>query len=109
MFLVSAIIHGTFQGLAMHRIYFLLLAYPHRESSRQLSRMVQFGMTPIQTLQSATINAAMLLKEQENFGALRRRKYADISAVRGDPLTNVRLLEDVSFVMKVVGFIRRRK
>ena len=74
--------------------------YPHRESPRQLSRMVQFGMTPIQALQSATINAATLLKEQENFGSLRSGKYADIIAVRGDPLTNVSLLEDVSFVMK---------
>jgi imidazolonepropionase-like amidohydrolase len=62
--------------------------------------MVQFGMTPIQALQSATINAATLLKEQENFGSLRSGKYADIIAVRGDPLTNVSLLEDVSFVMK---------
>ena len=74
--------------------------YPHRESPRQLSRMVQFGMTPIQALQSATINAATLLKEQENFGSLRSGKYADIIAVRGDPLADVRLLEDVSFVMK---------
>jgi imidazolonepropionase-like amidohydrolase len=74
--------------------------YPHRESPRQFSRMVQFGMTPIQALQSATINAATLLKEQENFGSLRSGKYADIIAVRGDPLTDVSLLEDVSFVMK---------
>ena len=74
--------------------------YPHRESPRQLSRMVQFGMTPIQALQAATINAATLLKQQENFGSLRSGKYADIIAVRGDPLTDVSLLEDVSFVMK---------
>jgi imidazolonepropionase-like amidohydrolase len=74
--------------------------YPHRESPRQLSRMVKFGMTPIQALQAATINGAMLLKEQENFGSLQSGKYADIIAVKGDPLTNVSLLEDVSFVMK---------
>ena len=74
--------------------------YPHHESPRQLSRMVQFGMTPIEALQSATINAATLLKEQENFGSLGNGKYADIIAVRGDPLTDVSLLEDVSFVMK---------
>ena len=37
--------------------------YPHRESPRQLSRMVQFGMTPIQAIRAATINAATLLKE----------------------------------------------
>ena len=74
--------------------------YPHRESPRQLSRMVQFGMTPIEALQSATINAATLLKEQENFGSLRSGKYADIIAVIGDPLADVSLLEDVSFVMK---------
>lgn len=74
--------------------------YPHRESPRQLSRMVQFGMTSIQALQSATINAATLLKQQENFGSLRIGKYADIIAVIGDPLADVSLLEDVSFVMK---------
>lgn len=74
--------------------------YPHRESPRQLSRMVQFGMTPIQAIRAATINAATLLREQENFGTLNDGKYADIIAVKGDPLTNVSLLEDVSFVMK---------
>ncbi|MDG1231470.1 MAG: amidohydrolase family protein [Pseudomonadales bacterium] len=62
--------------------------------------MVQFGMTSIQALQSAAINTATLLKEQENFGSLRSVKYADIIAVIGDPLADVSLLEDVSFVMK---------
>ena len=49
---------------------------------------------------SAAINTAKLLKEQENFGSLRSVKYADIIAVIGDPLADVSLLEDVSFVMK---------
>ena len=81
--------------------------HPHRESPRQLSRMVQFGMTPIEALQSATINAATLLKEQENFGSLGNGKYADIIAVRGQPLTDVSLVEDVIFVMKA-GTIYKR-
>ena len=69
--------------------------------------MVQFGMTPIEALQSATINAATLLKEQENFGSLGNGKYADIIAVRGHPLNDVSLVEDVSFVMKA-GTIYKR-
>ena len=81
--------------------------YPHRESPRQLSSMVQFGMTPIEALQSATIKAATLLKEQENFGSLGNGKYADITAVRGHPLTDVSQVEDVSFVMKA-GTIYKR-
>ena len=74
--------------------------YPHGESPKQLSRMVQFGMTPIEALRAATINAATLLKQEQNFGSLNEGRYADIIAVKGDPLTDVSLLEDVSFVMK---------
>jgi imidazolonepropionase-like amidohydrolase len=74
--------------------------YPHGDNPKQLSRMVQFGMTPLQALQAATINAAILLGEQDNLGSLEPGKYADIIGVRGNPLDNISLLESVQFVMK---------
>jgi len=73
--------------------------YPHGDNPKQLSRMVQFGMTPLQALQAATMNAAALLK-QEDLGRLKEGFVADIIAVKGDPLVDISLLEKVSFVMK---------
>lgn len=81
--------------------------YPHGESPRQLSRMVEFGMTPLQALQAATINAATLLGQQDQLGSLAESKAADIIAVAGNPLDNIALLEDVRFVMKA-GHIYKR-
>ena len=73
--------------------------YPHGHNGRQFSRMVTYGMTPIQAIQAATINSAGLLK-QENLGQIKEGYLADIVAVEGNPLDNISLLEDVSFVMK---------
>ncbi|MBO6657941.1 MAG: amidohydrolase family protein [Pseudomonadales bacterium] len=70
------------------------------DSPKQLSRMVTFGMTPAQALQAATINAATLLKKQDEMGSLEEGKLADIIAVAGNPLEDISLLEDVTFVMK---------
>ena len=74
--------------------------YPHGDNLKQLSRMVDFGMTPMQALQAASINSAKLLKQEQNIGTLKVGRYADIIAVNGDPLTNISMLENVSFVMK---------
>lgn len=74
--------------------------YPHGDNLKQLSRMVDFGMTPMQALQAASINSAKLLKQEQNIGTLKVGRYADIIAVKGDPLTNISMLENVSFVMK---------
>lgn len=74
--------------------------YPHGNNLKQLSRMVQFGMTPMQALQGGTINAAKLLKQEANIGSLQEGRYADIIAVKGNPLEDLSILEDVSFVMK---------
>ena len=74
--------------------------YPHGESPRQLSRMVAFGMSPLQAVQAATINAATLLGQQDRLGSLTQGKAADIIAVSGNPLDNVALFENVGFVMK---------
>jgi imidazolonepropionase-like amidohydrolase len=62
--------------------------------------MVRFGMTPMQTLQAASINGATLLGQQQNIGSLSIGSYADIIAVKGDPIKDISVLENVSFVMK---------
>ena len=74
--------------------------YPHGDNLKQLSRMVQFGMTPAQALQAASINAAKLLNKESDIGSIKVGAYADIIAVRGNPLDDVSLLEKVVFVMK---------
>lgn len=74
--------------------------YPHGDNAKQLSRMVQFGMTPLQALQAATVNAATLLKIENDLGVIREGYVADIIAVPGNPLQDVSVTEDVSFVMK---------
>ncbi len=62
--------------------------------------MVQNGMTPMQAIQSATVAGADLLGIADKVGSIKTGKLADLIAVRGNPLANVRLLEDVRFVMK---------
>ena len=57
-------------------------------------------MTPMQAIQSATINAADLLGRRESLGSIKPGKYADLIAVRGDPLADVSVLERADFVMK---------
>jgi imidazolonepropionase-like amidohydrolase len=73
---------------------------PHGINARQFAFMVKYGMTPMQAIQSATSNAADLLGKSELLGSLRPGKYADIIAVSGNPLEDIRLLENVRFVMK---------
>lgn len=74
--------------------------YPHGDNAKQFSRMVEFGMTPVQALQSATINGAKLLKMENQLGQIKTGFFADIIAVEGNPLDDISLLENVSFVMK---------
>ncbi|MFK8040854.1 amidohydrolase family protein [Congregibacter sp.] len=73
--------------------------YPHGLNARQFSRMVKFGMTEVQALQAATVNAAALMK-RDDLGAIREGFLADIVAVNGNPLENISVTESVSFVMK---------
>jgi len=73
---------------------------PHGTNARQFAFMVKYGMTPLQAIQAATVNAADLIGHSELFGSVTAGKSADIIAVEGDPLTDVRLLESVRFVMK---------
>jgi len=62
--------------------------------------MVELGMTPMQAIQSATSRAAELLDMQGRIGVIAPGAYADVVALSGDPLENVKLLENVGFVMK---------
>ena len=73
---------------------------PYQYSVRQFAYMVKYGMTPMQAIQSATINAAMLIGKPEQFGSLSAGKFADIIAVDGDPIAEIHQLEHVTFVMK---------
>ncbi len=74
--------------------------YPHGWNARQFALMVETGMTPMQAIQSATVNAAELIGWVGKVGELRPGAYADIIAVSGDPLTDISTLEHVKFVMK---------
>ena len=69
-------------------------------NAREFTLMVENGMTPMQAIQAATTADADLLGVSSKLGSITRGKLADIIAVRGDPLQDVRLLEDVRFVMK---------
>jgi imidazolonepropionase-like amidohydrolase len=69
-------------------------------NAREFTLMVENGMTAMQAIQAATTADADLLGVSAKLGSISRGKLADIIAVRGDPLQNVRLLEDVRFVMK---------
>ncbi len=70
------------------------------QNGREFNLMVQNGMTPMQAIQSATVGGADLLGVADKLGSIKQGKFADLIAVRGDPMSNVRLLEDVRFVMK---------
>jgi len=73
--------------------------YPHGDNGKQFAVMVRYGMTPIQAIQSATINAADALGRND-LGAIEAGRQADIVAVRGNPERDVTILENVPFVMK---------
>src|SRR3954469_23870506 len=74
--------------------------YPHGWNAKQFAKMVQYGMTPMQAIQAATVNAADLLGWSDRVGAIAPGMYADMIAVTGDPLQDVTELERVKFVMK---------
>ncbi len=68
--------------------------------AKEFAYMVDYGMTPMQAIQSATITGAALLEQQDNLGIIEPGKLADIIAVDNDPLNNITELEHVKFVMK---------
>lgn len=74
--------------------------YPHGWNGKQFFYMVKFGLTPMQAIQSATMNAADLLGWKDKVGSITPGKWADIIAVSNDPLNDITVLEKVQFVMK---------
>ena len=74
--------------------------YPHGDNARQFAYMVEWGLTPMQAIQAATIGNAKLFGTAKDSGSIAVGKRADIIAVDGNPLENIRVLETVDFVMK---------
>jgi imidazolonepropionase-like amidohydrolase len=74
--------------------------YPHRWVGKQFAYMVRYGMTPIQAIRAATIDAAKLMTWEDRVGSIEPGKLADLVAVKGDMTEDVSLLEHVAFVMK---------
>jgi imidazolonepropionase-like amidohydrolase len=73
---------------------------PHGENAREFLYMVEAGMPPMKAIQSATLECARLLGVEAELGTVEPGKFADLVAVPGDPLADIRLLEKVGFVMK---------
>ena len=74
--------------------------YPHGHNARQFAYMVRYGMAPMQAIQSATIRAAELLGKEATIGSIAPGRFADLVAVESDPLADIRVLENISHVMK---------
>ena len=74
--------------------------YPHGDNAHEFELMVEAGMPQSFVLQAATINAAQLLRHDKDMGSVTPGKYADLVAVGGNPLENISVMKQVSFVMK---------
>ena len=74
--------------------------YPHGENAHEFELMVQAGMPPLFALQAATRNASQLLKRDKDIGSVGPGKFADVVAVPANPLDNISVMKQVSFVMK---------
>lgn len=72
----------------------------HGENAREFALLVAAGMTPMEAIQSATINGAENLGKSDVLGSIAPGKYGDLVAVEGDPLSDITELEDIDFVMK---------
>jgi imidazolonepropionase-like amidohydrolase len=80
--------------------------YPYGLGARQFAYMVRYGMTPMQAIQSATIEAAKALGKAGQVGSLAPGAYGDLIAVKGDPLADIRTLEEVDGVIKEGKLVR---
>lgn len=75
-------------------------AFDHGTNAREFQLMVDYGMTPLQAIKSATTTAADLMQWQDQIGSVEAGKFADLVAVKGNPLDDIALLQNISFVMK---------
>jgi len=74
--------------------------FPHGDNARQFAKMVEWGMTPIEAIRAATLNAAEALGMGGDIGAIVVGRFADIIAIEGDPLADVTRLQHVAAVVK---------
>ena len=74
--------------------------YPHGWNAKQLKTMTDWGMSPMQAIQSATVSGAEIMNWSDRVGRLAPDYYADIIAVDGDPIADIALMQTVAFVMK---------
>jgi len=74
--------------------------YPHGDNAREFGYMVGAGIPAMAALQAATVNAAALLKHEKDLGSISAGKFADVVAVKGNPLNDISLMSKISFVMK---------
>jgi len=81
--------------------------YPHGDNAKQFAVMVRYGATPLQAIQSATVNAAEALGQKGQVGEVVEGAWGDLVGVRGDPLADVTVLERPVFVMKGGEVVRR--
>ena len=72
----------------------------HGENAKEFSYMVEAGMSHIDAIFSATKTASELIEKQDDLGTIEKGKFADIIAVRGNPLQKIEVLEEIVFVMK---------
>ena len=74
--------------------------YPHGQNGGEFWSMVELGLSPVQALQAGSVNAAELMGWSDRVGVIRKGMMADIVAVKGNPLNDIRSLQHVQFVMK---------
>jgi len=74
--------------------------YPHGQNAHEFELMVGAGMPPMFCIQAATVNAATLLRHEKELGSVAAGKIADVVAVPGNPIDDISLMKNVSFVMK---------
>ena len=74
--------------------------FPHRDATRELLLMAEYGMAPLKVLQAATLTNAELLGWQDRIGTIDPGKFADLIAVEGNPVEEIAAVRRVRFVMK---------
>ncbi|WP_310497926.1 amidohydrolase family protein [Sandarakinorhabdus sp.] len=74
--------------------------YPHGDNALQFAKLVEWGMTPLQAIQTATVNAGQALGKAGDVGSLSPGHFGDIIAVAGDPLGDVTVLRKIAVVIK---------